>query len=263
MSVLEKELMHLFFYAIIIPKWERDNNDRRMIHMVNAWMNGLLSNLSVSMQLSGFEVPVTIGALVAALLICFFGLKFLRLWNVLWGLVFGAGIGFGVASAMGLEPMVVFIVTAVSALIMAILSGVVLRFGAFCVCLSGIFVVAVSIVKPGNWVMLAICGGIGLLAAIAAMIWLEPMVIVFTAIYGGFTAGEAVSGLFRLESTAVSIMISVAAVVLGFLVQFVMKSSEINKKEVTRAKAIREESSKENEVEQARNILDLNDKDEE
>ena len=230
---------------------------------VNGWVNSFMSNLGVSLDASGMEMPVIIGTLVAALLICFLGLKLLRLWNILWGLILGSGIGLGISFALGLKSMVVLIVTAVAALVMAILAGVFLKFGAFGGCLLGIFGMAVCIVNPQNWMILAICGGIGLLAAIISMIWMEPMVIIFTSVYGGFTAGKAATALFGLGSPILSIVISVAAVALGCFVQFAVKSSEINKKEVKRAKAIRAESSKENEIEQARSILDLNDEDDE
>jgi len=51
---------------------------------------------------------------------------------------------------------------------------------------------------------------------------------------------------------------------IGIVIQFIMKSSEINKKQVRRANAIKKETSKEEEIEMARTMLiDLDDDDDE
>ena len=42
---------------------------------------------------------------------------------------------------------------------------------------------------------------------------------------------------------------------IGIVIQFIMKSSEINKKQVRRANAIKKETSKEEEIEMARTML--------
>lgn len=198
---------------------------------------------------------------VIALLISFLGLKLIRLWNVIWGLSIGAAIGFAVSGFVRLDTTVVLITTAAAALVMAVLSGIFVKFGAFWVCFFSVFAMMITILNPHNWIMIAVCGGVSLIVAIAAMIWFEPLVIVVTAVFGGFQVGRMIAALAGFESVIITVVISGIVAALGIVVQFAMKSSEINKKEVKRAKAIKEEMSKEAEIEQARNILDLDDED--
>lgn len=47
--------------------------------------------------------------------------------------------------------------------------------------------------------MLAVCGAVGLIFAILAMIWFEPFVIIATALAGGFGAGMMIYDLAGLK----------------------------------------------------------------
>ena len=201
-------------------------------------------------------VAALIVAAVIGLLFCFFGLKLLRVFNVLLGFCAGFVIGFAAAFAFGLETKIVLAAALAAGLVIGALGGFFLKFGAFWVCLVTVSSMMTGILQPQNWILAAVCAGIGLLAAIAAMIWFEPLVIIATAAFGGFTVGNAAAGLAGLENPILIAVISVVVAAIGIAVQFALKSSEINKKEVKRAKAIKEEISKEAEIEQARNILD-------
>lgn len=226
--------------------------------LINAISDGPTS-IFVAGQVATVSYIVTAAV---GLLICFLGLKLLRVWNALWGVAIGALAGCAVSLALRLDTMVILIVTAVAALVMAVLSGIFVKFGAFWVCLVGMSGMMVSILRPGDWIMTAVCGAVGLIVAIVAMIWFEPALIAVTAIYGGFLVGNAASVIAANGNTIVAVVVAVIVAAFGIAVQFAMKSSEINKKEVRKAKAIKEEISKEAEIEQARTILDLDDEDE-
>ena len=191
-----------------------------------------------------------------------FGLKLIRIWNVLASLVLGAVVGFVATVLLGQNSQVVLIAAAAGAVIFAVLGGIFKKFGAFLFCLVTVFGIGLRVIGPQNWILIAVCGAIGLLAAIAAMIWFEPLVIIVTAINGGFGLGNAVLGITGLNNLYISLVIYIVPVLLGLAVQFMMKSREIGRKEVKRAHAIKEEISKEAEVEQARAILDLNEDEE-
>ena len=121
-----------------------------------------------------------------------------------------------------------------------------------------------AITNAGNWIVLAVCGAVGLIFAILAMIWFEPFVIIATALAGGFGAGMMIYDLAGLKNVIFMWIISIGITFIGIVIQFIMKSSEINKKQVRRANAIKKETSKEEEIEMARTMLiDLDDDDDE
>ena len=201
-------------------------------------------------------VIVSAVSIVISVFIGILGLKLIRVWN--------AVIGFAVTYLMGLEVVPVLIAAGVAGLVFAILNSVFKKFGAFWVCFLGMAGTVLAITNAGNWIMLAVCGAVGLIFAILAMIWFEPFVIIATALAGGFGAGMMIYDLAGLKNVIFMWIISIGITFIGIVIQFIMKSSEINKKQVRRANAIKKETSKEEEIEMARTMLiDLDDDDDE
>ena len=200
-------------------------------------------------------VIVSAVSIVISVFIGILGLKLIRVWNAL--------LGFAVTYLMGLEAVPVLIAAGVAGLVFAILNSVFKKFGAFWVCFLGMAGTVLAITNAGNWIMLAVCGAVGLIFAILAMIWFEPFVIIATALAGGFGAGMMIYDLAGLKNVIFMWIISIGITFIGIVIQFIMKSSEINKKQVRRANAIKKETSKEEEIEMARTMLiDLDDDDE-
>ena len=201
-------------------------------------------------------VIVSAVSIVISVFIGILGLKLIRVWN--------AVLGFAVTYLMGLEVVPVLIAAGVAGLVFAILNSVFKKFGAFWVCFLGMAGTVLAITNAGNWIMLAVCGAVGLIFAILAMIWFEPFVIIATALAGGFGAGMMIYDLAGLKNVIFMWIISIVITFIGIVIQFIMKSSEINKKQVRRANAIKKETSKEEEIEMARTMLiDLDDDDDE
>lgn len=209
-------------------------------------------------------VIVSAVSIVISVFIGILGLKLIRVWNAVIGFVAGALLGFAVTYLMGLEVVPVLIAAGVAGLVFAILNSVFKEFGAFWVCFLGMAGTVLAITNAGNWIMLAVCGAVGLIFAILAMIWFEPFVIIATALAGGFGAGMMIYDLAGLKNVIFMWIISIVITFIGIVIQFIMKSSEINKKQVRRANAIKKETSKEEEIEMARTMLiDLDDDDDE
>lgn len=91
------------------------------------------------------------------------GLKLIRVWNAVIGFVAGALLGFAVTYLMGLEVVPVLIAAGVAGLVFAILNSVFKKFGAFWVCFLGMAGTVLAITNAGNWIMLAVCGAVGLI----------------------------------------------------------------------------------------------------
>ena len=190
-------------------------------------------------------VIVSAVSIVISVFMGILGLKLIRVWNAVIGFVAGALLGFSVTYLMGLEAVPVLIAAGVAGLVFAILNSVFKKFGAFWVCFLGMAGTVLAITNAGNWIMLAVCGAVGLIFAILAMIWFEPFVIIATALAGGFGAGMMIYDLAGLKNVIFMWIISIGITFIGIVIQFIMKSSEINKKQVRRANAIKKETSKE------------------
>lgn len=198
---------------------------------------------------------------IVGLLMCFLGLKLIRIWNVLVGLVVGAGVGAVVAWILGQEGMINLALVGGGALLLAILSGIFKRFGVFVYTLVSMFFLAVRIKQPSNWIWVAVCGAIGLIMAIMAMLIYEAFVIIVTALNGAHMAGSAAVGLAGITNIYLCWGIIVGLAVIGMIIQFMCRGKEVGKHEIEQANVIKEETSKAQEIEHLRALLDEEDED--
>ena len=89
-----------------------------------------------------------------------------------------------------------------------------------------------------------------LVLAILAAIFAEPMIIVITGIAGGFLAGPAILDLAGITDPSwLKYAAGAVLAFVGLMIQFMMQSSKIGKKERIKSEHIKEQVSMENEVE--------------
>ncbi|MBD8931119.1 MAG: TMEM198/TM7SF3 family protein [Ruminococcus sp.] len=193
---------------------------------------------------------------VIGIFLSMFGLKLIRLWSTLFGLVTGAGIGFAVTELAGLEPMIVVGATIGGGIILAFLAGFFYRFGIFLLALLAGTYIAILFVNPEDWIFLGVCLAIGLVIALLALKFVEPIMIVVTSIIGGVLAGDAIATLAELDNSIFRYGIMVLVAIVGGIIQFTLESGKRKKKNLKKAAEIREQNSTENEVEKARAMFD-------
>lgn len=193
---------------------------------------------------------------VIGIFLSMFGLKLIRLWSALLGLVAGAGIGFAVTELAGLEPMIVVGATIGGGIVLAFLAGFFYRFGIFLMALlTGVYI-AILFVNPQDWIFLGVCLAIGLVIALLALKFVEPIMIVVTSILGGVLAGDAIATLAEFDNPIFRYGIMVLIAIVGGIIQFTLESGKRKKKNLKKAAEIREQNSTENEVEKARAMFD-------
>lgn len=97
------------------------------------------------------------------------------------------------------------------------------------------------------------------------MIKTEAVVTVITGISGGLSAGTAIAALIGLNEKNwwISYVVGAALALIGIWVQFMMQSRKIGKREKVYARQVRQEVSRESEVERARLILEDDEENEE
>ena len=193
---------------------------------------------------------------VIGIFLSMFGLKLIRLWSALLGLVAGAGIGFAVTELAGLEPMIVVGATIGGGIVLAFLAGFFYRFGIFLMALLTGTYIAILFVNPQDWIFLGVCLAIGLVIALLALKFVEPIMIVVTSIIGGVLAGDAIATLAELDNPIFRYGLMVLVAIVGGIIQFTLESGKRKKKNLKKAAEIREQNSTENEVEKARAMFD-------
>lgn len=226
-------------------------------------MNEIIANIDqyANIGLTYLQnTTILIVTIAVGMIIGLFGLKLKRVFSAFMGILIGAIIGGIIAESTGVQPMIALGIIAGSALLLAILFGIVCRIGIFFYMLfmvAGLFFV---VTQNQSLIFIGIAFGLGLVAAIITMIWFDPFIIIFTSIDGGLVAGQAIVSLAGLDQMLVAcIAIPVALSALFMLIQFLMRSKQVGKDQTEKAKTHKAKTSRENEVEEARRILDLDD----
>lgn len=203
------------------------------------------------------NMTAMIVGIVIGLLVCLFGLKLIRVLAAIAGALAGAVIGLAVGFIFGLEAMIMLITAAVLAVVLACLSAILYRVGAFIWMLMLGTGAAFMTFTSDSPLTALICLGVGLVFAIITTIFLDPIIIIISAIAGGFIAGISVAEIAGMDGNIlITVLISLVLAVIGLVVQFMMKSREVGKKERLYSESFREKESMETEVERARMLLD-------
>ena len=226
-----------------------------MINEIITQMNAVVQN--------GIEIPfpALVISAVIGLIVCLFGLKLVRFLNAICGLAVGAVLGILAAYLIQTDLKIGLAIVAAAALILTIMSAVFKKFGAFLLCLS-VALEVVGMFQMQNFTMLAVTGVAGIIIAVLTMIWFEPLVIIVTSLSGGMGLGNAVAQMVGIKNPYITLGICAAGIAIGLIVQFMMKSREIGRREARHSRQVKEEISIESEIDRARSILDLDDEEE-
>lgn len=201
------------------------------------------------------NIVVLVGTVIISIILCLFGIKLMRIGNALAAAVLGAGIGYYGAELAGMDVKTQMLLAIAGAVILGALAAIFKKFGAFLFCMIGVTGMLILLTRPGNWIFYAVYGGIGMLFAIAAMNWLDAVYIFATAFVGGVGIGTIIRKFILIDNIGVVIAIFVIPVVMGCIVQFILKSREIGRKEAAHSEEVKKEISKEEEVESARALF--------
>ena len=201
--------------------------------------------------------------LVIGLLLCFAGLKLVKLWSALVCFWMGVVIGLYAASLFNLAPVAIIAISVGLGLILAILGVIFSRFGMFTVCLIAGIIFAGFLATMLGWVGFIIGGVFGIIMAILAAIFKGPIVIIMTSLQGAVLITTALNNLIGHDQVIIDVAIFIVLAIVGIIIQFMMKSREVRSKELKQTEKLREHHSKEVEVEAARSLLDDDDDEDE
>lgn len=202
------------------------------------------------------SIVTLVGTVIISIMLCLFGIKLIRIGNALAAAVLGAGIGYYGAELAGMDAKMQMILAIAGAVVLAAIAAIFKKIGAFLFCLVGVTGMLILLTRPENWMLYAIYGGIGMLFAIAAMNWLDAIYIFATAFVGGVGIASVIRKFVVIDNIGVAIAVFIVPILLGCIVQFILKSREIGRKEAEHSKEVKKEISKEEEVESARALFE-------
>lgn len=221
-------------------------------------------------RITQMAAAIQIVMIIVGILVCLFGLKLVRVLSVLAGLVIGSGVGTGAALGLGFSGTMIPVTILICTIVTAVLCGGVRKLGIFFVVFLYTFGIGGSLLLPGVreltalGIILGISLAAALLMAILAMIRPEPIVVVVTGISGGLSVGTSAAAVLGIGGNLlVGYGISAAAALIGIWIQFMMQSRTIGKNERVYAKRMKDQVSRESEVEKARKILEEEEEEEE
>ncbi len=216
-----------------------------------------------------------VGMILAGLLFCFFGLKLTRLLAAIYGFLIGAAAGVVIVSVAGTSGTVSVVIILACALVLAALSAFLYKVGVFFLVFSAVISIAASLLGTaygmsvffgaGGSTMIIACAalGVALVLAILAVIYVEPVIVIVTALFGGLSAGSAILAVSGLNTASwMNYVLGGVLAVLGAGVQFMMHSRKVGRKEKIYSDGVKEKDSVESEVEKARAVLDEDDEEE-
>lgn len=206
------------------------------------------------------NTQVLVITIVVGLVLCIFGLKLMRVLSAVVGMLVGAGLGAMIVALAGLTGTVSMIVIFGCGIVMAFLSLFFRRVGAFFSVLCYAFGSLMTVFPTDAIVLVIIAGVVALILAVVAAIYIEPLVVIVSSIAGGLMAGPAIIALIGMgEKMWIGYIVAVVLAVAGVLIQLLMQSGKIKKKDKIHSQKVKEEDSRESEVEKARMILDDDD----
>lgn len=211
---------------------------------------------------AGVNYAITAAAVVVGILVCFFGLKLIKLLGALIGFMLGAGLGAVGGLVAGLTGPVLAGVILGAGIVLGVLSWFLYRVGIFLLVFFETLGMGIVIGGTGSPVVVIAAVVVGLILAILAVKYIEPVVIIVTGLAGGFSAGMNVVDLTGIVLPGwAGLLAGIVIAVLGIMVQFMMHSRKMGKKEKVYSKKVKEQDSMESEVEKARRLLDDDDDD--
>lgn len=228
---------------------------------VDAAMLGDIAELSQEYagSLGKYIVIAIVVGTIISLIIDLFGLKVIRVLNVITGIGVGAAVGAAIVFLANLEMPKAAIAVIAATVICTLLFAFVKKLGAFFYILATFVGAGLSFFMLDSMILCIACLAAALVLAILGMIFFEPIVIIVTSIVGGIGVANGVLYFVedKLPNPNLKYAVFAGAILIGMLVQFLMKSGEVRRRDKKAADEIRAKHSVENDVDLARTVLDI------
>ncbi len=183
----------------------------------------------VAEELGNVQISTAGVTLVIGVLNCFLGYRLLKAWVGLTGFTAGAVLAYSLVSRYTGNTLVQIGAIVAGGLLLGLLAFHIYRFGVFLMC-TAIGTTAVSILlQPKDSLRFMICLGIGVLIGLLGMAFVKPMVILNTALGGGFSIAASVAGLLKQEADLKILILGAVLASTGIGVQIAVSRNQDKK----------------------------------
>lgn len=168
---------------------------------------------------------VNIITIVIALATCFFGYKLNKTLIAIFGLIIGFKLGITYLPSMLSDQTLIYIISAIIAVAVGIISYKLYLVGVFLLCALAAFILCENLNLQEN-IQLIISIIAGLIAGILGVKFTRPLMIISTALAGSAAFIENILLLFNIKNDIISIILFIFVAILGMCYQF--KQKEVN-----------------------------------
>lgn len=168
---------------------------------------------------------INVITLVIALVTCFFGYKLNKIIIAIFGLIIGFNLGVTYLPNLLEGQTVIYIISAILALIVGLLSYKLYLVGVFLLCALAAFILCENLNLSEN-IQMIVSIAAGFIAGILGVKFTRPLMIISTSLAGASTFTECALILFKMQSNTLSLIIFIVIALLGMSYQF--KQKDIN-----------------------------------
>lgn len=191
-------------------------------------------------ELNMFTTAIFAVVLGFGIMNCLFGYRLLRFWVMLFGFGVGAGAGALLVGYVGTEDKMYYLVgMVVCGIVLGAIAFFSYRAGIFILCAGTGAFLSVYILHPTTSAIFFACILIGIGLGCLGLKYCREVIVTVTSIAGGVLTGLAGAKLLKVRELPYGILLSVAAMVLGLLVQFLMNQPEYEEVEEEDRREIR------------------------
>lgn len=159
--------------------------------------------------------------LVIGVLNCFLGYRLLRAWISLAGFYMGVLLFYTLASHYTQNGLIQIVAILAGGLFMGLVSFHIYRLGVFLLCTDIGTVVMSIILQPRDLLRFMICLGIGILIGSLGTAFIKPMVILNTALAGGFSTAVSAAALLKKDTDIKILILGAVLTAAGMIIQAV------------------------------------------
>ena len=168
---------------------------------------------------------VNIVAVLIGLMSCFFGYKLNKTLIAIMGLIIGFNLGIVVLPNFITDQTIIYIISAVLAIVVGIISYNLYLVGVFLLCALAVYILCGNLGLDEN--IKTIIGVIaGIIAGILGVKFTRPLIIISTSLAGATTIIENVFSLLNIQNNIFELLLFLIIAILGITYQF--KQKEIN-----------------------------------
>ena len=165
---------------------------------------------------------VNIITIVIALATCFFGYKLNKILIAIFGLIIGFNLGVTYLPNLLTDQTVIYIVSAIIAIAVGIISYNLYLVGVFLLCALAAFILCGNLNLEEN-IQMIISIIAGLIAGILGVKFTRPIMIISTSLAGASALSENALTLFNFQNNTLEIILFIVVAILGIVYQFTQK----------------------------------------